>query len=182
MTQFEIINSKIKVLTNEIEEYARGLEFVPKCEFTLENCNISIPWNDIKGKGVYFIEIKNNGNFNDFNSWVENFRIEWEALIYKDKFVSNLKKKRIIGQGTKFDEWIPLYIGKSNNISGRVWEHIHKRLDQKTFALKLNAREHAKKETFRLSVIQIPTDNYNMIMPVIENTLRKKLNPIIGKQ
>lgn len=75
-----------------------------------------------------------------------------------------------------------MYIGKSNNINGRVREHIHKRLDQHTFALKLNEREHAKKETFRLSIIQIPTENYNMIMPVVESTLRKKINPIIGRQ
>jgi hypothetical protein len=182
MTKFEIINSKIKELNDELVNYASALEFETKCEFTLGNCETSIPWNEIKGKGVYLIEIKNNKNFNNFKSWVENFRIEWEDPLYKSKFVSNLKKNRIRGQGEKFDEWIPLYIGKSSNISGRVREHIYKKLTQNTYALKLNEREHARKETFKLSIIRIETENYNMIMPVIENTLRKKLNPIIGRQ
>jgi len=182
MSQFEEINSKIKDLNTQLVDYATKLEFESKCEFTLENCNTSVPWDEIKGKGVYLIEIRNNKNFNDFKTWVENFRLEWENPLYKRRFVPNLKKIRIKNQDGKFDEWIPLYIGKSNNISGRVLEHIHKRLDQNTFALKLNAREHAKKETFRLSIIQIPTENYNMIMPVIESTLRKKINPILGRQ
>jgi hypothetical protein len=182
MNQFEEISSKINQLNNELKEYAKSLEFEPKCEFTLENCDELIPWNEIKGKGVYFIEIKNNKNFDDFKTWVENFRLEWENPAYKRKFVPNLKKKRIKKQDGEFGDWIPLYIGKSNNISGRVKEHIHKELDKHTFALKLNAREHAKKETFRLSVIQIPTENYNIIMPIIENALRGKLNPIIGRQ
>lgn len=182
MNKFESINFKLKELNSELITYAENLEFQTVCDFTLETCTECIPWKEIEGEGVYFIEIKNQHHFPDFKSWVENFRIEWEDPLYKRKFVSNLKKNRIKSQNDKFEEWIPLYIGKSKNISGRVWEHIHKRLDQNTFALKLKAREHARKETFRLSVIQIPTENYNMIMPVIESTLRKKLNPIIGRQ
>lgn len=182
MSSFEMIKNKINELNSQLISYAENLEFEVKCEFILDNCSETIPWVEIEGNGVYFIEIKNNNNFPDFKSWVENFRLEWEDPLYKRRFVSNLKKNRIKNQNDKFEEWIPLYIGKSQNIRSRVWEHIYKRLDQNTFALKLNEREHAKKETFRLSVIQLPTENYNMIMPVIESTLRKKLNPIIGRQ
>ncbi len=77
---------------------------------------------------------------------------------------------------------VPLYIGKSKKISGRVHQHIYSAIEKTTFALKLNAREHAKKELFRLSIIPIPYENYNWIVPVVENTLRNQLNPIIGKQ
>ncbi|NWL03681.1 hypothetical protein DM790_22920 [Flavobacterium collinsii] len=182
MNQFEEIKSKIKEINAELVNYASTLEFNKICDFTLDNCTERIPWEDMKGHGVYFIEIKNQNHFSDFKSWVENFRLEWEDPLYKRRFVSNLKKNRIKNQNDKFEEWIPLYIGKSQNIKSRVWEHIYKKLDQNTFALKLNAREHAKKETFRLSIIKLPSNNYNIIMPVIESTLRKKLNPIIGRQ
>lgn len=62
MCEFEIINSRIKELKHELEEYATKLEFQTKCEFTLENCETYIPWNEIKGKGVYLIEIKNDNS------------------------------------------------------------------------------------------------------------------------
>lgn len=182
MNSFETIKIKLNELNSELISYAENLEFEVKCEFTLENCNSKIIWEEIEGNGVYFIEIKNNFIFNDFKSWVENFRTEWEDPLYKTRFVSNLKKNRIKNQNDKFDEWIPLYIGKSKNIRGRVREHIYKKLTENTYALKLNEREHVKKETFRLSIIKIPSNNYNMIMPIIENTLRTKHNPIIGRQ
>lgn len=182
MNQFENLNIKLKVINDQLIEYAENLEFKVISEFTLENCKSIIPWDNIEGNGIYYIEIKNHYHFNDFKSWVENFRNEWEDQIYKRRFVPNLQKNRIKAQQEKFDEWIPLYIGKSKNIRGRVWEHIFKDLSTNTFALKLNAREHAKKETFRLSIIQIPSENYDIIMPIIEKTLRKKLNPIVGRQ
>ena len=75
-----------------------------------------------------------------------------------------------------------MYIGKSKKISSRIHQHIYKEIEKTTFALKLNAREHTKKEIFKLSVIKIPSENYDWIVPTLERSLRDKINPIIGKQ
>tara|TARA_R110002051_G_scaffold321505_1_gene409360 strand:- start:308 stop:553 length:246 start_codon:yes stop_codon:yes gene_type:complete len=79
-------------------------------------------------------------------------------------------------------EWIPIYIGKSKRIEGRIHEHIFKELHKTTFALKLNARENMENEKFRLKTIKCEIENYNMIVPAIEAQLRNRINPLIGKQ
>lgn len=181
MSQLETINTKLQELNIELTSYADSLEFEQICEFNLENCSTTIPWNDLVFSGIYLFEIKNDLKFQDFPSWVANFRIKWEDLQYKPHFVSNLRKIRI-GMHTELKEWIPIYIGKSKLIGGRVHQHIYKELGKPTFALKLNARENMKKETFRLSVIKVTPQNYDWVMPVFEKTLRNKINPIIGRQ
>ena len=95
--------------------------------------------------------------------------------------MSNLRKVRI-NQHTELKELIPMYIGKSKQIGGRVRQHIYKELGKPTFALKLNARENMRNKTFRLNVIRVPPENYDWVMPVIEKTLRNRINPIIGRQ
>lgn len=180
MTQFETINTKLKEINIELVNYANLLEFEEICEFDLKNCN-NIPWEEISCKGIYLIEIKNNSNYSDFKSWVENFKDEWEDKKYKYEFVPNLKNIRI-NRHKDLKDWVPIYIGKSKKISGRIHQHIFKEMGKRTFALKLNAREHAQKETFRLSVIKVSTENYDWIVPVLEKTLRDKINPIIGRQ
>lgn len=176
----EEISGKLSEIHSDLESYCSTLNFEEICEFTMDNCD-TIPWATLETKGIYLIEIKNNSSFTDFPSWVDQFRIEWEDEMYKRRFVPNLKMKRI-KEHKELHEWVPLYIGKSKKISGRVHQHIYSAIEKTTFALKLNAREHAKKELFRLSIIPIPYENYNWIVPVVENTLRNQLNPIIGKQ
>jgi hypothetical protein len=95
--------------------------------------------------------------------------------------VPNTKKIRI-QKHLELTDYIPMYIGKSKRIKGRVYEHIFKDINKTTSALKLKARENIKNETFRLSFLRIDTNNYDWIVPVIEKTLRNKLNLIIGKQ
>lgn len=176
----EEISGQLSEIHSELKSYCSTLNFEQICEFTMDNCQ-DMPWERLSTPGIYQIEIKNISTFTDFTSWVGNFRAEWEDSMYKRKFVPNLKMKRI-KQHTELKDWIPLYIGKSKSIRGRVHQHIYSEIEKTTFALKLNARVHAKKEVFRLSIIPIPHANYNWIVPVIENTLRDQLNPIIGKQ
>lgn len=181
MNILEPINIKLDEAKRDLVAFARTLEFQQICEFDLESCGTTIPWKDIVFPGIYFIEIKNDLIHETFPAWVDNFRIEWEHQDYKRHFVSNLRKVRI-NQHTELNEWIPMYIGKSKQIGGRVHQHIYKELGKPTFALKLNARENMRDKTFRLSVIKVPHENYDWVMPVIEKTLRDKLNPIIGRQ
>nr|WP_315222226.1 hypothetical protein [uncultured Flavobacterium sp.] len=181
MDKLETINVKLRELNSELIELADSIDFEPICEFNLEHCATTIPWNNIVYSGVYLIEIKNDLKFNDFTSWVENFREEWEDPRYKLRFVSNLRKIRI-SQHSELKEWIPIYIGKSKQIGGRIHQHIYKELGKPTFALKLNERENMKKYTFRLSTIKVSPDNYDWVMPVFEKTLRNRIHPIIGRQ
>ncbi len=181
MDKLETINVKLKELKSELISLANLIDFDPICEFNLENCAITIPWKDIMFSGIYLIEIKNDLKYNDFTSWVNNFRDEWEDPKYKKHFVSNLRKVRI-SKHSELKEWIPIYIGKSKQIGGRIYQHIYKELGKPTFALKLNERENMKKNTFRFSAIKVPHENYDWVMPVFEKTLRNKINPIIGRQ
>lgn len=181
MTQLENINAKLQELNAELVSYANSLEFQKICEFNLENCGTTIPWNDIVYSGIYFIEIENDSKHDTFQAWIDNFREEWEHDDYKRHFVSNLRKVRI-NQHSELNEWIPMYIGKSKQIGGRINQHIYKELGKPTFALKLNSRTNMRNKVFRLSTIQISNENYDWVMPVIEKTLRNKFNPIIGRQ
>lgn len=81
--------------------------------------------------------------------------------------------------------WIPLYLGINQNIQGRVFQHI--KCDSSTFSMKLS---HLSETVFseypiRVSTSVIPGIELNrryMLVKEIENILRGKLHPLVGKQ
>lgn len=167
-----------------IELLATELAFSVVCTFDLTTKGLSgIPWENLGYKGIYLIEIQNPKTHHSFQSWIQEFQRHWLDERYKYKFVANPKKSRI-EQHLKLVEWewIPLYIGKSNKISHRVNEHIYLSLEKTTFALKLASREHLKDYKFRLSSIPVEVKSSDIILPIIERSLRNRLNPIIGRQ
>ena len=165
----------------EISSAAMDLKFTQNFEFRLSNEIPKVQWDSIVYPGVYLIEMKNNGEFDSFKPWIENFTKQWEHEDFKRKFVPNIKKKRV-SQHTLIQEWIPIYIGKSKSIGKRFFEHLYLDLNRNTFALKLYSRPYFHNNYFRLSTIKIDVKSYDQIVPIIENTLRNKINPIIGKQ
>lgn len=174
----KVITTSVAALKKEIEL----LNFNEICEFKLNKEHIpEIPWGTLNYPGIYLLEIKNNGKFDSFETWVNDFKKKWEDEAYRRWFTPNLKKKRI-EKHTSLEEWIPIYIGKSKRIEGRVHEHIFKELTKTTFALKLNAREHLQSEIFRLKTIKCEVENYDLILPIIESELRDRINPLIGRQ
>ena len=182
MTEIKKIDSIMTKQLDSLKELIVGLSFTEICTFKLNQNHIKeIPWGTLKYPGIYLIEIKNNGEFKSFDLWIKKFKTEWEDEKYLKRFTPNLKKKRI-KKHSELTEWIPIYIGKSKQIEGRIHEHIFKELNKTTFALKLNARENLINETFRLSTIRCEVYNYNSIIPVIESELRNRINPLIGKQ
>ena len=188
----KIVNNIIeldKTLTSSMQELrslAKELQFinVVGSEFKLNKKHISeIEWNSFQYKGLYLFEIKNNGSFNNFSDWINDFQSRWEDEKYLKCFTPNVRKKRIKEHMNKpLPEWIPLYIGKSQKVEGKVHEHIFKELNKTTFALKLNARENLYNETFRIKAIELGLGNYSELMASIESELRDKINPIIGRQ
>lgn len=179
-SNMEIIDKKISSIKVELEKYAQSLKFEDSYEFSISNLE-SIPWEKLECQGLYLIEIKNDFKFNFFNEWAEDFCFKWTDPLYLRRWVSNPKKKRLL-KHSELREWIPIYIGKSQKISSRFYEHVHLKLEQPTTGLKLKARENLKNETFRLSFINVPTTNYDLVMPIFEKKMRDKINPIIGRQ
>lgn len=82
-------------------------------------------------------------------------------------------------------EWIPLYLGINQNIQKRVYQHI--KCDSSTFSMKLS---HLSETVFsdypiRVSASVIPGIELNrryILVKEIENILREKLHPLVGKQ
>lgn len=131
--------------------------------------------------GIYRIDVNTSGSNKDFKSWVTDFQCDWEHSDFKKKFTPNTKKKRIKCHNT-LDEWLPIYLGKSKNVAARVLEHINLGIEKTTFALKLKARSNMANRQFRLSALRLQVKNYDLIAPALENALRNRFNPIIGKQ
>ena len=182
MKEFEEIDGNLSEQLKLVRKIAENLEFQEIRKFILnDEAEIAIPWSEIKYSGIYLIEIKNSNKFSYFNDWVADFKTKWHDLKYLKNFTPNIKQKRV-DRHTQLGEWIPIYIGKSRNISERVKGHIFKDLHKTTFAMKLFARENLIDETFRLSTIRIEISNYDAIIPIVESQLRDKINPLIGRQ
>jgi hypothetical protein len=132
--------------------------------------------------GIYLIEMKTTTEHAGISEWMNWFKAEWDHERYAKKFVPTTKKKRIRGHEA-LKEWMPVYLGKSKRIAGRVIEHIYLELEKPTFAMKLRSRgDFFTNNAFRLSTAHIDIAHYDLIMPMVERSLRRRLNPIVGKQ
>lgn len=176
----KLIDEKISAIQTELSQYAESLNFNELCEFSMNTVQ-NIPLEDLNCQGLYLIEIKNDFRHHIFKDWAEDFCFRWTDPLYVKKWVSNPKKMRL-SRHKELKNWIPIYIGKSKKIKDRILEHIYLKLDQPTTGLKLNVRENMREEIFRISYINIPTMNYDWVMPKLEKILRDRLNPIIGRQ
>jgi hypothetical protein len=155
---------------------AHELEFTPVCELD-DEATIAAQ----KYPGLYRIDIRVQEHHKRLSDWASWFRNEWVKPEYERKHVPNPKKKRLAAHSV-LTEWMPLYLGKSKHVAGRVWEHLYLSLEQPTTALKLKARTNLIDQRFRLSTIQVEVENYDLIMPQLESALRNKYNPILGRQ
>lgn len=179
----KIIDKEFSLLYNNIREFSSNINFEVFDEFALESNITEDKFKQLNYSGIYLLEIKNNFVHAEFSEWINDFESIWlgKERCFEKCFTPNLKKKRI-NFHKELNEWIPLYIGKSKNIKNRLGEHFFKKLNQTTFSLKLLERKNLYSNILRLSTIQIDVVNYNIIMPIIENELRDKLNPILGRQ
>jgi hypothetical protein len=114
-----------------------------------------------------------------------NYRIEKDLL--KETYPKMIKKRFEIN--IQNEDWIPFYVGKSEKVRKRIWEHLN--LDKKhaTCGLKFNERSNFKlKNKINLGYCMFPVDEKipseikQFIITNFESEIRKKLNPWIGKQ
>ena len=181
MNDFTLLEKDLESLNAKIEDFTSNLKFEEIGKFKLsESEKITLDLKEsLKCKGIYFLEIQNSVENKDIKKWKNDFLKNWED----DKI--NKSPKVILDRlnnHSEFEEWIPLYVGKSENIGKRIKDHFCLKNESTTYALKLNSRKSIINTAFRLSVIEIKTDYYDLVVHKIEHILRKRYNPIVGKQ
>lgn len=180
---FTNIDQEATSLINEIRAISAGLKFNSKFTFILDGAaNYQQHLNQLNFSGVYLIEIRNNLNL-PFQDWYNVFQPLWSDPQYIHRWVPNIKQVRVnVHLGDPPMPWIPIYIGKSQNIRGRINGHIDIPLEQPTTALKLRARLNLYGQEFRISTININVNNYDLIVSEVEKETRNRYSPILGKQ
>lgn len=159
-------------ITNKI------LDDIQKSEF-----NITLNENHIPNEfGLYVFYIKPTTAYSSIemleNDWIDEEFSNYPKII-KKRFEINAQNV----------EWIPFYIGKSEKIGKRIWEHLNHQKNHATYGLKLNDRVDFKlKNEIKVGYWLLPVDEKTpveikqYIITNFEKDLRKKLNPWIGKQ
>lgn len=138
-----------------------------------------------KVQGVYFFELNIESELlkgSKSYTKIKNFAHEWSKKQHNSFFSSSVIKSRLNAKVNFNDKWLPLYLGKSKDISKRINEHIHLSPDKNTYSMKLKHRTNLEGLEFRISILPINVKNYDFIVPHIERILREKHSPIIGKQ
>jgi hypothetical protein len=131
--------------------------------------------------GIYLIEIHSGNATKNLKDWLATLKSTWDREEFRQSFVPTCKVGRMNAH-SELQRWMPLYIGKSKRIKYRIEEHIDLPLAARTFALKLRERRLFDCNKFRLKVLRLPVSNYDVIAPKLESALRKRLNPLVGKQ
>jgi len=133
--------------------------------------------------GIYIFYIRFNFT-NMAASWIQQFQDDWQHPDVKNFqhspaiIASRLKKK-----GSS-DEWVPLYLGKSEHTRHRVLSHINLEASKKTFALKLMARKHQMlKHDFIVKYYCFDSfKGMQILLRILEEEMRHKIEPITGRQ
>jgi len=173
----KIISNQLTLLSN----MAENLHFMEVCQFELTTNTNAVCNQDHFYPGIYFFEIQNANKSLDAATWFNDFTALWRHPDYHMRWVPGIKKMRVTAH-KEVGDWIPLYIGKSKNVGARINEHIIKELAKTTFAMKLKARTNLYGANFRVKALKMDVANYNVVVPHLENLLRNKWNPIVGKQ
>jgi len=174
--QFDLVKAKI---TKE--------NLITLCEFDLNDLESVKEKTQVlrKVKGIYLFEIYKQESLL-FDEWIEQFTIKFRG--FENKYLQKWTPN-IVGKSTKLHlnknssaEWIPLYIGKSQNIADRIDKHLTSKLGFPPSALKLNDRKNLNDEHFRIQYIDFSyLRNYEAIVGLIEKKLREEINPIAGR-
>ena len=182
-------------LLSEIKATITNLKSIQNCEKRLRNSIKDINLNEKIDQlnlsdqaGIYFIEalfpFKTKDDLNNFGcKWGKSGTKDTSTLPkYTTRFYSKKADNHI--QSICDGQYIPFYLGKSMNIKSRINTHLFSNAGDTTFSLKLLSRpEVIEGIKFRVGyvVLDINNDAYFGVK-LIEKELRKRLNPIIGKQ
>lgn len=177
MEKLKLIDSILSEQKNKVELLANKMELVNCGDFNQDN-----NFDFLDYPGVYLLEVvvENNRSL-DVDTWLADFKERWDTDITKGKSTPSTKKKRV-ERHKDLLKFMPLYLGKSEKISKRLKSHINLKFSQRTYGLKLIERNFFEHYKLRLRVCKIDVKNYKIIVPIIEDYLREKLNPIVGNK
>lgn len=137
---------------------------------------------------------------NTWGVYVFYIKVNKGLVVYEDLnniWQTNLSEKRLHSpkaikgnfKPLKENQWHCFYVGKSENLPGRVSQHIHQRTAFTTYGLKLSEHDRLHENAeFAYSFCPLksnPTDNKDglkCLVVTLERHLRMKLKPLIGKQ
>lgn len=190
------ISKRIEEQFQELEKYVTEEKLLLKKLFDFElnqtkeqlNKKIEKAVSVAKGKeksfaGIYFFEIKKDGK-DELETWLETFQKNWEED--KKNFhlpsYNKTRSEEYLKVLKKDSNWIPLYIGKAQNMQKRFENHITLNKESGTYAMKLMYHSTLKKHSFRVRVLQIPIEAYPQVATCLEAAFRKKYKPIVGKK
>lgn len=171
------LKNDIKNIRFNIE---KGTTFIISDELNTQNL-----FENKKQKGVYLFELNLDNPYligTKRATKIKNFAEAWSKKKNDSFFSSSVIKKRLKLRRDFNEQWLPLYIGKSQDLYSRIKEHIDLSTNKNTYAMKLRHRTNLYGLEFRVSTIEINIVNYNFIVPHIEHSLREEYNPLIGKQ
>jgi len=180
-TLIKEIDNSITVQLAKLVSYSQTLEFEKVCEFILDENIHTICDAQYSYPGLYLFDIRSEEQGGKVKKWMDEFTDLWRSEAYHLQWTPGIKNIRKRAH-TEIDDWVPLYIGKSKNVGNRINEHILKELKKTTFAMKLKARKNLYGRTFRIKVLKMDVENYDVLVPHLELLLRNILNPIVGKQ
>lgn len=176
MQRIQQIDGELTKLFRGFEPIAQSLEFQPLGDL------LDVDLESIHFPGIYFLEVWSSPyGAEKLEDWFSKFTAAWDQEQFKKSFVPSCQKGRI-AKHTAVHEWMPLYLGKSEKVGKRVWEHLYLEADKRTFALKLQARNLLQGNRYRLSALRLDVVNYPVLAPKIEAALRRKHLPLVGRQ
>ncbi len=194
------IDTKFSLNKVSLKELMPEFNFKDELSFTLNREEIckSIDTNLKKKSGLYFFELKVDGKLSSSPSlFLEDLKSRWIESSYRNITITDSEGKessktkklsspkpidKRIKTYTTLESWLPFYLGKSDDLYHRISQHIEQPWDKSTSSMKLQEREQFHNFDFRVKVLQLEVQNYDMIVPFYESEYRKIFNPIIGKQ
>lgn len=133
--------------------------------------------------GIYLFTI-DMSLFSNFNELEELWLGGENPPLYTPKVIKkNYNKCNAIQPGL-----IPLYLGKTEKLQTRLDNHINGKWDSKTYSLKLKQRSNIDIKHIQLAYYKVGFDNEicpeikQLYLTTLEQKLRKKLFPLVGKQ
>lgn len=176
----------------KINNFATQFETVFKDTFTdelvenvietiLKNKVDSVPSNLKPEFGIYVFFLKQKDKFHSFKELEEKWNEEG-ILKTPNAINKNFENNKELNGSYSF------YVGKSEKLSKRINEHLTHHNNHATYGLKLANRKNFNLHDFEIGYWVLPLDNTfskeikQFIITTLEQKVREKLNPLIGKK
>ncbi|EGQ9939877.1 TPA: hypothetical protein I7759_21025 [Vibrio vulnificus] len=176
--KLETLQEHLITTNNYLEMYSETLEFGKPSYYNkfLTRKKVNVP-------GIYKIEIRLSSFTKNKLNWKKDFEEYWDIHKGQGKRTPSSKKGRLKQHDNEANnEWIPLYIGRSLKVKERLELHRDTPFEKPYQALKLQDRGIFVSKNFRVSFLELPKENYEIISHYVEDYFREKINPIVGNK